>query len=778
MQLVLSAWQGFSAPAWISWTGLIHSRNLGPAWHLHLRLGNMKDEQFIDLAKHLFRAENPNWMPWKAQIDEHTKLNLAKALKELRISENLSTDSDFLGDHANGSSTKPTESSTEVERLFGKSTDCPLWYAATFGLSSIMDSLITTNKDRINEQGTLKLTALAGACANGNLETIQILLDNHAVLNMPDTDGLSPLHSASRVGHNDVVKLLLTKCAKIEARVERMTPLHFAVLGGHLKTAQLLLDYNAEVEPQDSGGFTVIQGAVEFGHTELVKMLITRGANITTATNLELFQTACRKGFVEIVQILFDLGVDVNVSVSENHWTPLIWASRYGHVETVKFLIEKGANLEARGKDMVTPLYCAVTNGHIKAAQLLLDHNPDVDTRNIYDWTPLHSAVKEGYTELVTMLITKGANIATANENGVGPFYTACHEGFIEIARLLFDVGVDVNIPTQEDQCTPLIAASECGHVEIAKFLLENGANVEARNNEMMTPFYCAALNGHVKIIQLLFDHNADVNARQINNSTPVHAAVESGHIEVVKMLIAQGVNVNTADNSGIVPFYTACLEGSIEIARLLFDLGVDKNVSTPEDQWAPLNAASRRGHAEIVKFLLENGAEIDFPNKYQKTPLNLATFGGHLEVIKILVERGADVTKLDIWVWSLLNTAAECGHLEVVNMLLDDGADIESTNEDGMTPLHSACANGFTEIVKVLIEKDANYTAANNKGCTPIMTACSMGHVDVVKFLLDKGANFNLQGHDDPLLLMQLVTVAIWKLSSYFSDTVPISTS
>ncbi|CAG8147014.1 unnamed protein product [Penicillium salamii] len=436
-------------------------------------------------------------------------------------------------------------------------------------------------------------------------------------------------------------------------------------------------------------------------------------------TALEL---ACGTGCLRTVQMLLDNDANLGISpVSGRQSISLKIASFQGHYEIVKLLLTKHIDIEGTNKDAMTPLCCAVSKGHVDIARLLLDHGADVEARGADDFTPIHTAVEEGHIELVKMLIGRSANIMTTSDEGIMPFYTACLNGFIDIVRLLFDL------------------ASNCGHLEIVHFLLEKGANIEARDNQMMTPLHWAALNGHTKTTQLLLDHGAQVEVQNINGYTPVHAAVSKGHVELVKLLIAKGVNVATANNWGMGPFYAACLSGLDEIAQVLVDFGVDTNLPTQEIQWTPLNVASSYGHVGIVKFLLENAADIDIPTKDQQTSLDLAAMGGHPEVVKILLGKGADINTSDVWGRSPLNTAAWYGHLEIVKMLLDGGAEIESKNHLGMTPLYSASMSGFTEIVKVFIEKGADYTAAETHGWTPMSVACSMGHADIVKLFLDQ---------------------------------------
>jgi ankyrin repeat protein len=106
----------------------------------------------------------------------------------------------------------------------------------------------------------------------------------------------------------------------------------------------------------------------------------------------------------------------------------------------------------------------------------------------------------------------------------------------------------------------------------------------------------------------------------------------------------------------------------------------------------------------EIVKLLLENGADINLPSNGNYTPLISAVRNGHLETVKLLLENGPDISVPNNYVCGLLNSAAKNGHLEIIKLLLENGTDINNQNSNGWTPLNSAA----NKIVKLLLDREA----------------------------------------------------------------------
>ena len=152
-------------------------------------------------------------------------------------------------------------------------------------------------------------------------------------------------------------------------------------------------------------------------------------------------------------------------------------------------------------------------------------------------------------------------------------------------------------------------------------------------------------------------------------------------------------------------PLHDAIQAGDLAQVKKLLGAGADINSSASgKGGMTPLNYAAYEGHLEIVKLLLDKGAEIDTRDNMSFTPLLVAAISGHQEVQKELIIRGADVNLAErSFGWTTLHRAAANGHLELIQLLLDKGAQINIKNKKGDTPLAVARQKGKTKAAELL---------------------------------------------------------------------------
>ena len=151
----------------------------------------------------------------------------------------------------------------------------------------------------------------------------------------------------------------------------------------------------------------------------------------------------------------------------------------------------------------------------------------------------------------------------------------ASNFGDLEIARHLLDAGADVSTAGR-DGWTPLRAAAGNGHEAVAWLLLDRGADVSTADRYGWTPLRAAAGNGHEAVVRLLLDRVADVLTADRYGTTPLRAAAENGHKAVARLLLDRGADVSTAGRYGMTPLRAAAENGHEAVARLLLDRGAD----------------------------------------------------------------------------------------------------------------------------------------------------------------------------------------------------------
>ncbi|KAL5349551.1 hypothetical protein ACLOAV_005846 [Pseudogymnoascus australis] len=165
----------------------------------------------------------------------------------------------------------------------------------------------------------------------------------------------------------------------------------------------------------------------------------------------------------------------------------------------------------------------------------------------------------------------------------------------------------------------------------------------------------------------------------------------------------------------------------------------------------SPLYYVSFLGIYDTALYLTEESKfDLNRIGVWHRTPLFAASWKGNIDVVKVLLEHGADVTVANDNRVTPLNTASISGHVDVVKVLLEHKADVTVANDSGWTPLNSASSNGHVDVVKVLLEHSADVTVANNNEWTPLNTASLSGHVDVVKVLLEHGADVTVANKNE----------------------------
>ena len=285
-------------------------------------------------------------------------------------------------------------------------------------------------------------------------------------------------------------------------------------------------------------------------------------------------------------------------------------------------------------------------------------------------------------------------------------------------------------------------------HLKAAKHLIETmDVNViSASSNEVLvsshwinhTALTLAIERGYIEIAKLLIDKGANINIQNREGHTALMLASIEGHIEIAKLLIDKGANINIQNREGHTALMLASIEGHTEIAKLLIDKGANINIQNREDHTA-LMLASIKSHTEIAKLLIDKGAGINIQNREGHTALMLATIEGHTEIVELLIDKRADIDIQNIEGHTALMLASIEGHTEIVELLIDKEADIDIQNEEGLTALMLASIEGHTEIVELLIDKEADIDIQNEEGYTALMLATIKDNTEIVMLLTDK---------------------------------------
>lgn len=202
--------------------------------------------------------------------------------------------------------------------------------------------------------------------------------------------------------------------------------------------------------------------------------------------------------------------------------------------------------------------------------------------------------------------------------------------------RKFIEEGADVNYSDEQYRITPLHNAAHFGHGEVTKVLLDNGADVNAKNGEGNTPLFAAVHQQNAEVAAMLIRKGADVNAKNNYGYAPIRAASRNGNAEILKILIDGGADVNLKDNQGSTPLHVAVDEGDAETVRILIANGADIDAIGAFGD-SPIHSAVAHRQVKIVQMLVDKGARLTIRDRRGNTPLDIAEQAGDSELIAIL---------------------------------------------------------------------------------------------------------------------------------------------
>jgi ankyrin repeat protein len=445
------------------------------------------------------------------------------------------------------------------------------------------------------------------------------------VLTAPAADDLRLVNAVKSRNRAGVRTLLNQRVDPNAADAEGTTPLIWAAHNGDSEIGKLLISAGANVKAVNRYGVSAITEAATLGDAAMIEALLKAGAdpNSTYAAGETPLMLAARTGSVTAVKLLIDHGAGVNGADEFKGYTPLMFAATENQPEVAKLLIERGANVNAPSRRFIF--------GDLKSAS--------------------------------------GGALMERAEGGMTPLQYAAREGNVEVGKVLIAAGADVNAPEPQYDFTPLLIAIYNGKYDFASLLIENGAKVndgslymavELRNmdtysNRPNPPETDRTLTA-TDIINRLLARGADPNVvfekkpPQIQTqgtvtvpagATAFYRAVKASDVTVMRMLLEKGANAGLAIKNGGTPLMLAAggaparaeeeevvdktgRADTVEVMKIILDAGADVNAMNDQDNTA-LHLAAQRGNDPVVRYLITRGAKSDVKNKQGKIPAEIA---------------------------------------------------------------------------------------------------------------------------------------------------------
>ena len=570
-------------------------------------------------------------------------------------------------------------------------------------------------------------------------------------INARDCHGKTLLHHACEYGLTEGASVLLTNDAQVDVCDEKgYTPLHCACQNNHIQydICKIVIQRDPYLTLQ------LTQGGSGSGSTAAV-------VTSQDECNRTILHFACIHGDFDIVDNLLKAGADPCAQDKLGN-TPMHYACENGHLQCVRQLIAISQNpnglLQLPNNDGVKPLsmktpsggtilHIACKNSNVYVAAKLLEAGADTNLSDVFGFTPLSVRTDCGGTIL----------------------HVACQKGHVNLVKTLLEAGADPNV-TDKLGFTPLMRAvvstSKSGiTTDVVSSIITTLCNSKCSVNALFVPlkpsdsnvhYYEGSTALHMAIdewkdnqvcVQALVDNGAALDARNVHGCTPLHIASMQGHHRLIKLLSSNSSeSFQFKDNDGCTPLYYACKNSHLECIRKVIvqapDIFSDLMKVPNNDGTTPLSVrtgsggtilhvACDKGDKNLVKKLLESGADPNEPDEFGFTPLMRAVVSTYKSGITTGAHYYEGSTAVNMAVDKLTDNQL-CALVLVVN-----GAALNVRDVHGRTPLHLATMWGYHRLIKALAPSQEAFYFKDNNGCTPLHYACKNSHSECIRRII-----------------------------------------
>ncbi|CAB1318289.1 unnamed protein product [Coregonus sp. 'balchen'] len=512
-------------------------------------------------------------------------------------------------------------------------------------------------------------TPLHLAAGYNRVRIVQLLLQHGADVHAKDKGGLVPLHNACSYGHYEVTELLLKHGACVNAMdLWQFTPLHEAASKNRVEVCSLLLSQGADPTlvnchgksavdmaptPElkerltyEFKGHSLLQAAREADIAKAKKSLALEIINFkhphTHETALHCSVASPHPKRKQVTELLLRKGANVNEK-NKDFMTPLHVAAERAHNDIMEVLQKHGAKMNALDTLGQTALHRAAMAGHLQTCRLLLSYGADASILSLQGFT----ASQMG-NEAVQQILNE--NVPVRNSDVDYRLLEAAKAGDLDTVKKNRDGNTPLDMVKEGDtdiqdllrgDAALLDAAKKGCLARVQKLCSPENINCRDTQGRNSTPLHLAAGYNNLEVAEYLLEHGADVNAQDKGGLIPLHNAASYGHVDIAALLIKYNTCVNATDKWAFTPLHEAAQKGRTQLCALLLAHGADPTMKNQEGQ-TPLDLAT----ADDIRALLIDAMPPDaLPSCFKPQATVVSTSVVSASVVSASVVSAADIS-------------------------------------------------------------------------------------------------------------------------------------
>ncbi|KAF4455941.1 hypothetical protein F53441_1808 [Fusarium austroafricanum] len=593
--------------------------------------------------------------------------------------------------------------------------------------------------------------AITEASRHGHENVVEMLLKNSS---MDKSGCLDAIMAASRAGEFGVCRILLKYATESFENIQwpEFLTSRLAYLGP-VDLLETILQAGANVNTMDADFSPPIHCSIIGNSTESLDALIKHGADLDSINpnwkDTPSIMVAAKHGRAHMVRTLAKASLD---KCDSRGRTALWVAAVTGQHAVLQALLDAGADKQILevplAKKGGLPMFIMARGPSPKCLEIALKcgASPNCKLAEGSPSSPISIAAKRGLADICRTLIENGAHVES---DDAPPLVHAAMSGSQDVVEVFLEkeAKLDVMLKTPGFCGTPLIAAAEGGYLDIARRLIERGANIDQVNINNSTALYCCAAQGQAEMVKLLIDAGADTQLAHTSGWLPIHKTY--GSVETLKVFLEAGADVNSSCPDG-TPLYLAAYYDKLDAVKLILSYNPIIDTRCPqEDTWdsgyTPLHLAVCNDSFEMTRLLIEAGADLNIKSPKGGTPLILAVVGKKEESLKALLEYNVDLDVVDNFGDTAIHCMDSPAPLSIAKLLINRGTSLKFRNKRRQTILDSAVVKGDLPFVKLLLDKKADINATDGFNGAALHRAVVRGDIEMAKLLVSKGADVNL---------------------------------